>query len=427
MGALLVAMLLVPRPVLSGAEQTLATADGAFLIHSTNTGIDSVVHAEDPAAVRAGLETVYSHWVTRVGMRAPLGDGGLGGDARIDVYLRKLDGPRGNTWPEEVGMGDAASAWIELDPRSALKSETRLAAAAGHEAHHAIQYAYSTGLSRWVYEATAAYVENSDFDGMQAETDAHYAAILSHPEEPLDTVDGSHEYDEMAFIRGVIEDFGVVRGIGEDRLAVLWTSMAAKRDAGKGIEDWGGRDLSVVLADYGLWLLGACERGGLLPDTCRTSASLRIIGLPLPSVTEIPLPPLAFAWVRIPNDGGGCPPATLQFVGGDDLVFEQANYLFPRVVSGAGPIVADVANDSVVARGRGMATTVTITASANLDDSCHAPLRPHGNSSGCQCATGGEGPRSASMGLATAVRLVLLILLVAALRRRLTDGKRFLS
>src|SRR5437773_3698197 len=121
------------RPALSGPEQLLATADGRFLVHYTLAGADAPPHgAADADAVVQGISRISQHGVDQVGMRAPLPDGGDGGDARVDVYLRALGGPRGLTHPEEVGAGDAASAWIEVDPASAGVSVERLAAAAGH-------------------------------------------------------------------------------------------------------------------------------------------------------------------------------------------------------------------------------------------------------------------------------------------------------
>src|SRR5207249_4972535 len=102
------------------------------------------------------------------------------GDGRLDLYLRRLPGPRGLTHPEDVGAAPQASAWIELDPRTALVSPARLSAAAGHEVHHALQYAYAATLPLWIYEATSSYVEHADFvdPSLAQETDAHFAALL---------------------------------------------------------------------------------------------------------------------------------------------------------------------------------------------------------------------------------------------------------
>src|SRR5688572_24619616 len=152
MGPLLLTLALLPRPVLSGVE---ATVDGPnFKVHYTLSGPDALAHGdldEDPKngvpddadALLGGAQRVHGTHVTTGGMRAPLSDGALGGDERIDLYARKLDGPRGYAHVEEVGMAPATSAWLEVDPRTALQSTSRLAAAAGHEAHHAIQFAYS--------------------------------------------------------------------------------------------------------------------------------------------------------------------------------------------------------------------------------------------------------------------------------------------
>jgi hypothetical protein len=259
MSGLLVTLLLLPRPVLSGPESIADTADGAFRIHYTLSGVDVLAHGatdvspmngipDDVDAVIYGVARVRARWVDRAGMRAPLGDKGVGGSDSIDVYLRALGGPRGFTHPEDVGRAPAASAWIELEPQTALEptdEDSRLAAAAGHEAHHAIQYAYSTVAEKWIYEASAAFVEHSDFVStpLRAETESHYATLIAHPETPLDTFDGSHEYDELAFV-----DYAVGGGRGDVALAGLWDDLANGRTV---LGSAGG---ALAMYGFGVWL-----------------------------------------------------------------------------------------------------------------------------------------------------------------------------
>jgi hypothetical protein len=272
-GGLLVTLLLLPRPVLSGAEATADTTDGAFRVHYTLSGADALANGakdvspangvpDDVDAVLDGVSRVKKYWVDSVGMRAPLPDQGLGGSDAIDIYMRALGGPRGATHPEDVGMLWAASAWIELEPASALAptdGDSRLGAAAGHEAHHAIQYAYTIAADKWIYEATATYVEHADFTStaLQAETDAHYVALLEHPEIAIDTVDGQHEYDEFAFVRFLID----ISAGADKPVADLWSSLPNnERDA-----------LAAAghsLYDFGDWLATACSRLGTAPAPC---------------------------------------------------------------------------------------------------------------------------------------------------------------
>jgi hypothetical protein len=303
MGGLLFASLLfVPRPVLSGPELLADTGARPFLVHYTQSGADAA-QPQDVSAVVSGIETVYDHWVSKAGMRAPLPDGGVGGDSRIDVYVHPLNGPRGNTYPEEVGQSPAASAWIEVDPRSALSDETRLAAAAGHETHHAIQYAYSTQAEKWIYEATAAYVEHADFTSvsLQNETDAHYAAILDHPEIPLDTFDGTHEYDEMVFLVWIddrLEDPGV---------AALWSKLAMGSDV-LGVFPDGP---SETLFQFANWLVQACPSNwdARSQGNCTTRHPPLVTRVILPGVAlPLALAARSFTWLSIDseNRSGAC-------------------------------------------------------------------------------------------------------------------------
>src|SRR5689334_21285673 len=112
MGSALVVLLLATRPVLSGAEMVADDASGTFRVHYTLDGADAPLDPGDVDAVLDGVSRVRQRWVDRAGLRAPLldgGGGGPGGDGRIDVYLRKLDGPRGYAHPEEVGRAPATS------------------------------------------------------------------------------------------------------------------------------------------------------------------------------------------------------------------------------------------------------------------------------------------------------------------------------
>src|SRR5437899_2993288 len=130
MGPIALGLLLGLRPVLSGPELTHDLA--RYRVHYTLAGGDALVRGamdaappngvpDDVDAIEAGVSEVIARWVDQIGMRAPLPDGGAGGDNRIDVYVRKL-GARGATHPEEVGQPPASSAWIEIDSRTALVS-----------------------------------------------------------------------------------------------------------------------------------------------------------------------------------------------------------------------------------------------------------------------------------------------------------------
>jgi hypothetical protein len=304
-GGLLVALVLLPRPVLSGPEATV-DAGTVYKVHYTLAGQDALAHGsvdgdrngvpDDADAIAAGVKRVHDHWVGKAGMRAPLGDKGVGGDDRVDVYVRKLDGPRGYTHEEDVGALPASSAWIELDPRTALQSVARLSAAAGHEAHHAIQYAYSPSIDTWMKEATATWVEDTGFDGLQPEADLHFLGVLAHPEIPVTLVNGIHEYDEMSLVAFLMD------GTPDARMDELWRRMADK-GALDGLAAFEGEDTAMTLCRYAAWLDTACSGagdGGPSRSGCTTSSTLAALLYPAA------LPPLTASKIVATTDSGPC-------------------------------------------------------------------------------------------------------------------------
>lgn len=307
MGALLVTLLLVPRPALSGAEQ-LYDADAHFRVHYTLDGADALARGAldaDPAdgvpddvnEVAGALDQSWRRWVEGAGMRAPLPDGTLGGDGRIDVYLRKLDGPRGYTHPEPASMasGAATSVWIELEVRT---MPHRLAAAAAHEAQHAMQYAYTSRLAPWIYEASATFVEVRDYD-LADERAAHLRHLLDAPGVPLDTVDGAHEYDELAFVAFLMD--GAPGQEHDEALAALWAAMGDAGDAVAGIERVRDATMAEVLYDYAWWLRGRCDVGS---PYCVADTELRMTYVGAGGSTK-PLRPLALAVYALDSCAAG--------------------------------------------------------------------------------------------------------------------------
>lgn len=417
MGALLVTLLMGLRPTLTGPEALRDTA--RFRVHYTLAGDDAPPHgAADADAVAAGLDATAARWIDTLGMRAPLPDGGEGGDARIDVYLRRLASARGLTHPEDAGLAPAASAWIELDPRTALISPTRLAAAAAHEAHHAIEYAYSSSLAPWIYEATAAWVEHADFTdaALQAETDAHFAALLDHPEVPLDMADGVHEYDEMVFVKFLVDRRGDPRVV-----RALWEAMAKRADAIAGLRDTTALSPTELLAEFGRWNLHACAADdGHHYDPARAACRSADRAAPpgtgtVPATVAAALGPLAIAWWSVPVDP--CHPARAVFAGAPhDLAASvdetAATVAGPLTLAGPGPSA-----ELVVATGPTAPAPALSIAFSSADSPCSDGSTASPTPVGCSCTVGTSHRRGAT-GKAAPATLTLLFALRFALRFR---------
>ena len=459
MGALLVTLLLVPRPVLSGAELHVDTVDGAFKVHYTLAGADAPVHAADTSppngvpddvdALVAGLAEVRHHWVDVAGMRAPLPDDGTGGDARIDVYLRKLDGPRGYAHPEAAGVptSNPSSAWIELEPRTALVGASRLSAAAGHEAHHAIQYAYTATPDSWIAEATAAYVENADFAGdaaLAAETDAHWGQFLLHPEVALDTADGRREYDALVFVKFLVDAGG-----GDAVLHALWSRVGSGGSGVAALAEYARPEtLGSLLYRFAWWNTTACSAGHAhdryaAPARCAVHQNVRVVGIGvLPWVGSVAVAPLGIAYVALPlpDDcgtaagtlsasgdlwfgtapaaGGDRLPATLRYAVADAPA-RPFVLVLARGVPGAPPDGGADGEASVHVELREDAPLpCAADLSGSTDGGAEAPTTPKG----CGCALGGGRASGRGVGGATVGFGVFLV--AAALIRVRTSRRR---
>src|SRR5262249_52355365 len=154
-------LLLATRPTLSGPEQISGTTH--FAIHFTSSGVDAVDATDsDPQNgtpdliddFAQGLEAMWMR-ATGAGWTAPPPDDGSGGDARLDVYVRAISA-RGFTHPE-AAPGGGTTSWIELAPSDRQLGRVAARSVAAHEVHHAFQFALTTSLDAWIYEATATY------------------------------------------------------------------------------------------------------------------------------------------------------------------------------------------------------------------------------------------------------------------------------
>lgn len=114
------------------------------------------------------MEEVWNHHVTKLGYRRPRSDGGRGGDARFDVYLKEIgsQGLYGYCAPERrvAGQPRQAASYCVLDDDFARSQFGRepvktLRVTAAHEFFHAVQYAYDIEEDLWLLESTATWME----------------------------------------------------------------------------------------------------------------------------------------------------------------------------------------------------------------------------------------------------------------------------
>ncbi|MBK5274722.1 MAG: hypothetical protein JJE30_06690 [Desulfuromonadales bacterium] len=166
-------------PVLSGAESTLLSPSGRFLIHYTTSGADAVPSLAWVQTVAQTFDDVTVSYAARGWNLAPTGG------APYNVYLLELSAQRiyGQTTSGQSlaspGFANAVGSFIEIDNdflepvyqnalsgplTAAQKALQSLQITAAHEYHHAIQYGYNFFFDIWYAEATATWHEDELYD-----------------------------------------------------------------------------------------------------------------------------------------------------------------------------------------------------------------------------------------------------------------------
>lgn len=257
-------LLLATRPVLSGPEQTTGTTH--FLIHYTAGGADAIDTTDsDPQNgtpdliddFAEGLEAMWTH-ATDAGWSAPPLDDGTGGDGRLDVYVHVI-ATRGYSHPESAPGG--TSTWIELAPDDRSLGRVAARSVAAHEVHHAFQFALSTTLDAWIYEATATYEQYALYDRPELllARDSLWNERLVGAARSWDETDGLFEYAGMTWIKYIADGGG-----GEAMVASAWRHMAQTHDVRMGLDGAlaaqfpGG--LVEAFGHYVAWNEFACNR-----------------------------------------------------------------------------------------------------------------------------------------------------------------------
>jgi hypothetical protein len=255
-----------------------------------------------------------------------------------------------------------------------------------------VQYAYTTQLARWIYEAIASYVEHFNFcdTSLGVEVEQSIARLLMSPQTPLDTLDGVHEYDEMLFIQSLVDPSQTCPTTSEMELGSLWESVAKNGDAISGIETAGAASIEQLLAQFGAWVFAPCL-SMIRPAACANAAVRGLI--PAPSTAPLPLAALSISFLSVP------PPATqpcTSFCPVPPDVVVILNYP-SGVALATGPTGAMITDTLTlksplpqklyVAAGTAGAPNLSIQLTAEYSSTQMQPM-PHVRSGGCGCALG---------------------------------------
>ncbi len=211
------------RPRLSGPLKQIGSE--RVLIHYTLNGVDATSDYYAAQMLEA-LELSLTVQFGQLGWRQPPSDCGVGGDNRLDVYIRDIEfSAIGYAYPETM-VGDnpntpereffAASSYLVIDnDMSFVKPEealTLMKTTAVHEVHHNIQFGYDTSESFFgFYESGATWIETLVTPD---ETDAYsYDAVLAHPDLCIGSEadeNGTRIYAEWVMVDSIARDLGML-------------------------------------------------------------------------------------------------------------------------------------------------------------------------------------------------------------------------
>ena len=400
------------RPDLSGPEEVVVSADGAFAVHFTREGGDapSGGDAADgiPVAVHGVLDglTLGTDRFAAEGWRPLVGDLGVGGSDAIDVYVMDLDA---NGYANSVPGPDGDSCYMRVDGGLAGLGRI-LESVALHELHHCVEYRYGR-THAWVHEASATHAQYAHVldPALELALGVLYGERLSHPERAMDDLEGRFEYAGF-----LVAKYWAERTREGDPLPDLWEALATHGtdwEAAFTVEAerrW-GEALSETWLELATWNLFACDADDGQHYDSEVLPCVADVGVPVETWDGAPIrlshsaAPYTAAYLSLPADGEG-----LEVLCDGDgrvrLVEVRADGLRGRWAS-------DEAGTATLEGAEGEVVLVAVGDGPPLDLICEArryalPTARGDASCGCRAAPGASG-------------LVLLLLLPCVRRRRL--------
>jgi hypothetical protein len=181
------------------------------------------------------MKLAWSREVGGLDYRRPAPDGSRGGNEKLDVYLKDVgaSGVFGYCAPERTTRTSKwrASGYCVLDDdfaRSQFGQSPGLSlkATAAHEFFHAIQFGYDYAEDGWFMEASATWMEERVFDGVNDNRRYLRFGQLGSPGKPLDVFEdfGSAHYGNWVFFEYLSHLFG------NDLVRSAWTAAQANGD-----------------------------------------------------------------------------------------------------------------------------------------------------------------------------------------------------
>ena len=228
-------------PACSGAvcvHYVATTSDAPDTTDADTNGRPDYIDTALAAAV-----TVHNTYV-KAGYRAPKADGNLGGNSKTDIYIADIgdDGLYGYcTSDQRIPNSGPYDAWAycvldndyALDEFPTNTPIENLKVTIAHEYFHAVQFGYDIAEDSWFLEATAAWVEDEMYDGVDDNLQYLRQSPLRLPRVPMDTFGGSFHYGTWIFFRYLSEKYPAAQA----GLPTIVRDMIRKIDGSKGKPD----------------------------------------------------------------------------------------------------------------------------------------------------------------------------------------------
>jgi hypothetical protein len=233
-----------------GSNPVTNICSDVVCVHYVVTGPE----ATTPSYAQTTLDTatfVHKRYVA-AGYRAPKADGGKGGSDLPDIYIanigdRRLYGycttdenkpfrPPWDRYAYCVVDNDYSSS--EFPTNTPLEN---LQVTVAHEYFHAVQYAYDFAEDGWLLEATAAWVEDELYDGVDDNRQYLAASPLRQPRKSMDQFDitgGGYHYGIWIFFRYLSERFPASQGGLATIVRDIWRRADGSGPARKDQYSW---------------------------------------------------------------------------------------------------------------------------------------------------------------------------------------------
>lgn len=265
------------RPALAG-EASFGVPAGEILVHYATSGADAVPVADADgdgvpdfvATIATTAEQALAHFI-KLGFRVPLSDGALGGDGRIDIYLRDLTASDGNAGIDScdaahcIGYISAENDYAQFGYSSVLEG---IRSVVPHELFHLVQNAYSSAQPSTWTEGSAVWSVENLFGADNSDFERFLPSFLPRNYRPFERPPGgfgdSYPYGAALWPYFLEHRFGVATVVdaweASEHAVFLDAMDAAVRSAGSTIDD--------AWIEFTRWNLftGARASGGPYPN-----------------------------------------------------------------------------------------------------------------------------------------------------------------